>query len=107
VIGMSGIQVRVEWTRAELTAVKETVELTPRFDGRTEVRNALRAALRPGRAPRPIVLELETAERFAGRFVTTDLPTALAKVKLLRAVRDAHELAASSTAPGDLSTEAA
>jgi hypothetical protein len=101
------MQVRVAWTRAELTAVKEAVEITPRFDGRVEVRNALRSALRPGRAPRPIVLELETAERFAGRFVSTDLPTALAKVKLLRAVRDAHAAAATSTASGELSTEAA
>jgi hypothetical protein len=107
VIGMSGIEVRVAWTRAELTAVKETVELTPRFDGRVEVRKALRNALRPGRAPRPIVLDLEVAERFAGRFVTVDLPTSLAKVKLLRAVRDAHELAAASATPGELRTEAA
>lgn len=102
---MGGIEVRIAWTRAELTAVKETVEVTPRFDGRVEVREALRAALRPGRAPRPIVLELGIAERFAGRFVSTDLPTSLAKVKLLRAVRDAHELAAA--APGELKTEAA
>src|SRR5262245_15245338 len=94
---MGGIEVRIAWTRAELTAVKKTVEVTPRFDGLSDVRDALRAALRPGSQPRPIVLELETAERFAGRFVTVDLPTALAKVKLLRAVRDAHELAASGT----------
>jgi hypothetical protein len=104
---MGGMEVRIAWTRAELTAVKETVELTPRFDGRPEVRNAIRAALRPGRQIRPIVLDLETAERFAGRFVTMDLPTALAKVKLLRAVRDAHELAASDGGEGGLTTEAA
>jgi hypothetical protein len=103
---MGGIEVRIAWTRAELTAVKETVELTPRFDGRDEVRKALRAALRPGRAPRPITLELEVAERFAGRFVSVDLPTSLAKVKLLRAVRDAHDLVAAKPA-GDVATEAA
>ena len=102
---MSGIEVRIAWTRAELTAVKEAVEVTPRFDGRPEVRDALRNALRPGRAPRPIVLELGVAERFAGRFVSTDLPTALAKVKLLRAVRDAHETAAAR--PDELKNEAA
>jgi hypothetical protein len=103
---MGGSEVRIAWTRAELSAVRETVEVTPRFDGRDEVRKALRAAFRPGRAPKPIVLDLEVAERFAGRFVSFDLPTSLAKVKLLRAVRDAHDLAGETPADG-VATEAA
>lgn len=69
--------------------MKEAVELTPHFDGRIEVRDTLRAALRPGRAPRAVTLDLEIAERFARRLVTLDLPTALAKVRLLNAIRNA------------------
>ena len=69
--------------------MKEAVELTPHFDGRLEVRDTLRAALRPGRAPRAVTLDLEIAERFARRLVTLDLPTALAKVRLLNAIRNA------------------
>ena len=69
--------------------MREAVEMTPRFDGRPDVRDAIRASLRPGYALRPIVFERGVAERFAGRLVVADLPTALAKVKLLSAIRDA------------------
>lgn len=69
--------------------MKEAVELTPHFAGRLEVRDTLRAALRPGRAPRAVTLDLEIAERFAARLVSLDLPTALAKVRLLNAIRNA------------------
>ena len=85
---VEGVEITVVWTRAELTAMREALELTPHFHGRLEVRDALRAALRPGHALRPIVLERGLAERFGARLVTVDLPTALAKVRLLSAIRD-------------------
>jgi len=85
---VEGNNVTVFWTRSQLTAMREAVELTPQFEGRVEVRDAIRAALRPGYALRPLVLERTLAERFAGRLVTSDLPTALAKVRLLSAIRD-------------------
>ena len=37
------------------------------------------------------MLEREVAERFARRLVAIDLPTALAKVKLLSAIQDADK----------------
>ena len=76
----------VTWTRAELVAVREALELTPRFDGRQEVRTTIRAALRANQ--RVVVLDREQAERLASHLVPVDMQTAVAKVKLLRAVRD-------------------
>jgi hypothetical protein len=80
-------EIRITWSRSELTAVREAVELTPRFDGRVEVRDVLRGAMRARNGQ--VVLEREVAERFARRLVAIDLPTALAKVKLLSAIQDA------------------
>ena len=77
--------VRVLWTRAELIALREAIEVTPNFEGRQEVRDILRVAVR---APRILPLELEAtlAEKLSGRLVPVDLPTATARSKLLRAV---------------------
>lgn len=104
---MEGVRIRVAWTRAQVTAMKEAVELTPHFTGRLDVRDTLRAALRPGRAPRAITFELEVAQRFAGRLVALDLPTALAKVKLLNAIRHATAPPAKSAEPVETDTRAA
>jgi hypothetical protein len=78
--------VRVQWTRAELIALREAIEVTPNFEGRQDARDILRAAVR---APRVPALELEQgmAERLANRLVPVDLATATARAKLLRAVR--------------------
>jgi hypothetical protein len=78
--------VRVHWTRTELIALREAIEVTPNFDGRQDARDILRLAVR---APRVRELELEQgmAERLANRLVPVDLATATARAKLLRAVR--------------------
>jgi hypothetical protein len=76
----------VKWTRAELVAVREAIELTPLFDGRADVRTTVRNALRANR--RVVVLEREQAERLATHLVPVDMQIAVAKVKLLRALRD-------------------
>jgi hypothetical protein len=88
----------VRWTRAELVAVREAIELTPLFEGRADVRMTVRNALRHNQ--RSVSLEREQAERLASHLVPVDMQTAVAKVKLLRAVRDARrerELAARGT----------
>jgi len=81
--------VRVPWTRAELIALREAIEVTPNFEGRQEVRDILRVAVR---APRIVPLELEAslAEKLSGRLVPVDLATATARSKLLRAVHGAE-----------------
>jgi len=84
--------------------MRETVDLTPHFDGRLEVRDTLRAALRPGRAPRAIIFERGVAQRFAARLVALDLPTALAKVMLLNAIRNSN---VSEATPAETGTRAA
>ncbi len=78
--------VRVQWTRAELLALREAIEVTPNFEGRQEMRDFFRTAVR---APRITTLELdrEIAERLSGRLVPVDLATATARGKLLHAVR--------------------
>ena len=90
-------EIRIAWSRAELTALREAVELTPNFEGRIEVRDMLRGAMRARNGK--VVFERETAERFARRLVAIDLPTALAKVKLMSAIQDADRLAAAGATP--------
>jgi hypothetical protein len=78
--------VRVLWTRAELLALREAIEVTPNFEGRQDVRDTLRTAVR---APRigEVAFDPEVAERLGNRLVPVDLATATARAKLLRAVR--------------------
>ena len=84
-MGTEGVM-SVKWTRAELVAVREAIEVTPLFDGRADVRTSIRGALRANR--RVVVLEREQAERLATHLVPVDMQIAIAKVKLLRALRD-------------------
>ena len=78
--------VSVLWTRAELRALREAIELTPNFSGRQETRSMLGIALR---APRITALELnaELAETLVRRIVPTDSGTVSAHAKLVRAVQ--------------------
>jgi hypothetical protein len=85
----------VRWTRAELVAVREAIEITPLFEGRADVRRTVREALRANR--RDVVLDQVRAERLAAHLVPVDMQTAVAKVKLLRSIRDAQQQAAEQT----------
>jgi hypothetical protein len=78
--------VRVSWTRHELIALKEAIEVTPNFEGRFEVRDILKAALHAPRL-RDVSFERELAQRFANRLVPVDMPTAMARAKLLTVLR--------------------
>jgi hypothetical protein len=97
---MTSPMIHVSWSRAELLTVKEAIDLTPYFEGRTEVRDMVRRAVRPGQLGE-VSLDRETAERFAGRLVAVDLATSLAKVRLLRALQESATVAdrASSKPP--------
>jgi hypothetical protein len=78
--------VRVQWTRAELLALREAIEVTPNFEGRQEVRDLFRIAVRAHRIG-AVELDPELAERLSRRLVPVDLATATARGKLLHAVR--------------------
>lgn len=78
----------VKWTRTELVAVREAIEVTPLFEGRAVVRETIRGALRSNR--RTVALDVDLGARLAAHLVPADMRTAIAKVKLLRAVRDAR-----------------
>ena len=87
-------EIRVRWSWAELTSVREAVELTPAFPGRDELRVILRR--RPGTAQgKAVKLDLVLAEHLAANLIPFDLPTVVAKSKLLKALQ-AH---ARETAP--------
>jgi len=88
--------IRIALSRAQLSALREAVELTPNFEGRLEVRDIMRAAVR--KRAGSVALEREVAERFARRLVAVDLPTALAKAKLLSAIQDSDRQAAATQA---------
>ena len=79
-------EVRVRWNRTELTAIREALEVTPNFEGRLEAREVVRLALRAPRL-RDTCWEYGLAERVANRVVPIDQPTAMARAKLLLAVR--------------------
>lgn len=76
----------MNWNRAELTAVREALEVTPNFIGRLEAREVVRAALKSPRR-KPTEFERDLAEAVANRIVPVDQPTAMARAKLLMAVR--------------------
>jgi hypothetical protein len=78
----------VKWTRTELVAVREAIEVTPLFDGRPVVRETVRRALRANRWH--VSLDVDLGARLAAHLVPADMQTAMAKVKLLRAIRDAR-----------------
>lgn len=92
-------EIRIALSRAELIAVREAVELTPNFDGRLEVRDTLRAAVKARH--KAVALERDVAQRFARRLAAVDLPTALVKVKLLRAIQDFDRVDTAETASAD------
>ena len=92
-------EVRVPWSRSELTAVREAIELTPLFAGRAEVREIVRRKLRSRRGTE-VALDVVLAEHFAANLVALDMQTALAKSRLLRAIQQAerHDAAEAATA---------
>ena len=79
-------EVRVSWNRAELTAIREAIEVTPNFIGRLEARDVVKAALKSPRH-KPVDFERPLAEALANRIVPIDQHTAMARAKLLMAVR--------------------
>ena len=85
----------MRWTRAELTAIREAIEVTPNFEGRLEVRDILRDAFRSGRGG-DITFEHSLAERLGSRLVPIDGPTAMARAKLLLAVRGPRKRSAAN-----------
>ena len=89
---MGSPMIQVPWSRGELLPVKEAIELTPYFEGRTAVRDTVRRAVRPGQLGK-VSLDREAAERLAGRLVAVDLATSLSRVRLLRALRESTPVA--------------
>jgi hypothetical protein len=82
--------VSVELTRSELVALKEWIELTPLFEGRSEARNAIREVLRE-RRPSPLRLDESIVACVIQRMVPTDLQTAALRSKLTRGLQRDHE----------------
>jgi hypothetical protein len=76
----------VELTRADLVALRETIELTPGFEGRVQAREAIRGVLRERR---PTLLRIDEAvlAAVAQRIVPIDVTTASLRSKLDRALR--------------------
>ena len=81
----------VTLTRTELVALKETIELTPVFDGRTEARDAIREVLRE-RRPSPLRIEEAALASLAQRVIPVDVPTNLLRSKLDRELQRARLL---------------
>jgi len=82
-------EVRVGWSRTELTAVREAMEVTPLFGGRSEVREIIRQRLRKGRRT-DVTFDVVVAEHLAANLVALDMQTAIAKSKLLQVLQDAE-----------------
>ena len=90
-------EVHVPWSRSEVTAVREAIELTPLFAGRAEVREIVRRKLRSRRGTE-VTFDVVLAEHLAANLVALDMQTALAKSRLLRALQDAERQEAAEAA---------
>ena len=97
---------RVSWTRPELIALKEAIEVTPNFEGRHDVRDILKASLHAPRL-RDVTFERELAQRFANRLVPVDMATAMARGKLLTVLRgrSRREMMAAQRRPAAVATQ--
>ena len=92
-----GSLVDVELTRGELVALKETIELTPLFKGRSNARDAIRALLRSRRPSTPLSLDEETVTCLARNVVVpVDLMSANIHLKLNRAIEQQRPTAATT-----------
>ncbi len=78
-------EVSVELTRTELVALKETIELTPGFAGRTQVRDAIQGVLRLRRLS-PLRAEEDAVAELARRIVPADVQAAVLRSKLEKAL---------------------
>ena len=84
-------EVSVELTRAELVALRETIELSPVFRGRDEIRTAIGQVLAGHRSrPMPLCVEESSLAALARKVVPIDVPTATLRSKLIRACQRAH-----------------
>ena len=81
--------VSVELTRTECVALRETIERSPLFEGRTEVRDAVRDILR-GRQLSPLRVDQSVVVALARRIVPIDVPTATIRSKLDRALVESY-----------------
>ena len=83
--------VSVSLTRTELVALKETIEVTPVFDGRTEARGAIQAVLRENPVrPSPLRIDEAALASLTERIVPIDVPTANLRSKLGRELKRAQ-----------------
>ena len=84
---VSGVM-SVKLTRTELYALKETIELSPVFEGRTQARDAIREVLRDfGPRPSPLCIEENILVALTQRIIPIDVPTAALHSKLDRALQ--------------------
>ena len=86
---MDGIM-SLELTRTELVALKETIELSPGFEGRTEARNAIRLVLHQRQSkPAPLCLEETILGALVRRIIPIDVQSAALRFKLSRELKRA------------------
>jgi hypothetical protein len=85
--------VSVELTRTELVTLRETIELTPVFDGRSEARTAIQELLR-SRTRLPLCIEESVLAALARRIVPIDVPSAALRSKLNRVLSAAEAASA-------------
>ena len=78
----------VDLTRAELVSLKETLEVTPRFEGRATVRDAVQQILRERRSrPAPLCVEESALSELSRRIVVIDLASGMIRSKLDRELK--------------------
>jgi hypothetical protein len=79
-------EVRVAFTRGDLVALKETLEQTPLFEGRAELREAINGELRRRGRPDPLQVQAGALSHLAYRIVDVDPDSIRLRGKILRAV---------------------
>ena len=86
-------QVTVEFTRSDLVALKETIEQTPLFEGRVDLRDAVNSELRRRGKPDPLRVEAFFLSQLAHRIIAVDPDSVRLRGKITRALRSNAHLA--------------
>jgi len=80
-------EITVPFTRSDLVALKETLDQTPRFEGRAELREIINAELRRRGKPGPLRVEERFLSHLAHRMVAVDAESVRLRGKITRALR--------------------
>jgi hypothetical protein len=80
-------EVSVELTRSDLVSLRETLDQTPLFEGRAELRDAINGELRRRGRPDPLRVQERFLSCLVHRIATVDPESVRLRGKIIRALQ--------------------